>query len=163
MLSDPSREFPDNTTRAFKVRLPTMVQFDGDWDVGLVSISMPDRGLDLNELFTKDSNDVVRVKYHVKNAKSGPYTLRTEDVKCQTLVQNEGAIVDGIGFMKAVIDKINWQITSTLELTRGRLWIVDSASILLSLVVDWRFTNLNKTFQATVSHSHECCWSTQMW
>ena len=66
MLSNHSREVPNNTTSAFKVRLPSTIQFDGDWDVGLVSISMPDL-----DLMTKDINDVVKVKYHVKNAKFG--------------------------------------------------------------------------------------------
>ena len=237
VLSDPLREFPNNNTSAFKVQLPSTVQLDGDWDVGLVS----DRGLDLNELFMKDSNEVVRVQYHVKNVKSNTHVLRTENVKRQTLARNEGVNVDGVGFMKAMIDEINWQTTTTLEgvvdgvvedtrrptfhwegedvvlerkdlnvignnsgknvdfrveevlalrmgwleksiggtyklglnlkyslyhktakkatkgpvteLAVGRLWIVESASLVLSFVLDWPFTNLNKAFQAAVKHT----------
>ena len=39
VLSDPSKEFPNNTTNDFKVRLPNVVRFDGTWEVGLASIS----------------------------------------------------------------------------------------------------------------------------
>ena len=80
LLSDNSREFPNNTTRAFKMRLPSTIQFDGDWEVGLVSISMPDRGLDLNELFTKDTNNVVRIRYNAKDTKTNVFTREMENV-----------------------------------------------------------------------------------
>ena len=32
------------------------VKFDGDWEVGLTSVSMPDQGLDLKELLDPDKD-----------------------------------------------------------------------------------------------------------
>ena len=43
LLSDVSLEFPKNTSSAFKVCLPHPVQFDGNWEVGVVSVSVPDQ------------------------------------------------------------------------------------------------------------------------
>ena len=77
ILSDPSKEFPDNTTNAFKARLPQEVQFEGDWEVGLTSISMPDRGLDLKTLFS-DKPNIATVKYQLLDVSADSRTTRTE-------------------------------------------------------------------------------------
>lgn len=62
------------------MRLLSTIQFDGDWEVGLVFISMFDRGLDLNELFTKDINNVVRIRYNVKDIKINVFIREMENV-----------------------------------------------------------------------------------
>ena len=121
VLSDPSKEFPDNTTNAFKVRLPQEVQFEGDWEVGLTSISMPDRGLDLKTLFS-DKTNIASVTYQLLDVSADSRTTRKEHVTREVLVKNEAAIVDGVGFMKALIDEIDWQMTNTLQgISDGRI------------------------------------------
>ena len=47
LLSDVSPEFPNITSSSLKVRLPHPVKFDGDWEVDLTSVSMPEQGLEL--------------------------------------------------------------------------------------------------------------------
>ena len=43
LISDPTKEFPNNKNNSFKVRLPTRLQLQGDnWHVALMSISVPD-------------------------------------------------------------------------------------------------------------------------
>ena len=122
VLSDPSKEFPDNKTNAFKSRLPREVQFEGDWEVGLTSISMPDRGLDLDTLFAKKSTNVVKVKYQLLDVPADSRTTRIEYVTRETLVKNESAIVDGVGLMTALFNEIDWNITNTLEgIPNGRV------------------------------------------
>ena len=59
LLSDVSPEFPNNTSSSFKVRLPHPVKFDGDWEVGLTFVSMPDQGLDLKELLDPDKDSLL--------------------------------------------------------------------------------------------------------
>jgi len=45
------KEFPDNTSKAFKVRLPQPLRLIGDgWKVGLSSISLPDTNVDLTPM-----------------------------------------------------------------------------------------------------------------
>ena len=114
VLSDPSKEFPDNMTSTFKARLPQEVSFEGDWEVALTSISMPDRGLDLKNLFS-DKVNLARVKYQMSQAGKDGYETRIENVWLKTLIENAATIVDGVGFMKALVDEIDWQIVSTLE------------------------------------------------
>ena len=55
---DVSPEFPHNTSSSFKVRLLDPVKFDGDWEVGLTSVSIPDQGLDLKELLDPDQDSL---------------------------------------------------------------------------------------------------------
>ena len=43
---------------SFKVCLPHPVKFDGDWEVGLTSVSMPDQGLDLKESLDPDKDSL---------------------------------------------------------------------------------------------------------
>ena len=53
LVSDPTKEFPTNTTSSFKVRLPVPLELKGEgWKVGLASISTPDATLDLTRLST---------------------------------------------------------------------------------------------------------------
>ena len=50
LLSDMSQEFPNNTSTPFKVRLSEPLRLDdGEWEVGLLSLAMPDAGLWLDE------------------------------------------------------------------------------------------------------------------
>ena len=51
LVSDPTAEFPKNTTSSFKVRLPVPLELKGEgWKVGLAAISTPDAALDLARL-----------------------------------------------------------------------------------------------------------------
>ena len=50
LLSDVSKEFHDNTSSAFKVQLSEpMCLEDGEWEVGFLSLRMPDAGLGLDK------------------------------------------------------------------------------------------------------------------
>ena len=98
LLSDVSPEFPNNTGSSFKVRLPHPVKFDGDWEVGLTSVSMPDQGLDLKELLDPDQDSLLSNWYRVDADRI--YT-QTDTVHRDDLIRNQSAIVDGVGFIKA--------------------------------------------------------------
>ena len=241
VLSDPSKEFPDNTNKAFKARLPQQVRFEGPWEVGLTSISIPDVGIDLQTLVPKDTTNIISVKYQVTHADDTRH-VHTSHATCEALV--EKTIMNGVGFMKTLLKEVHRQIietvqghsgrdvledgrrptfrwegevlvlerkdlytlgnhgdtniddnvvqfrvdeslayrmgwlakmrdgtyklgpnliyefyeTSAKELKKvdrtevqGRLWMVDSGSLVLSFTLDWRFSNLNQAFQTAVS------------
>ena len=245
VLSDPSKEFPNNTTKAFKARLPQQVQFEGPWEVGLTSISMPDVGVDLQTLFPKDTTKILSIKYEVLHKTTNTKHVHTSYVTRAMLEKHGGRIVDGVGFMKALVREIGHRTTLTIQghgsaggevadshrptfrwegeilvlekkdinvlrnrgdtnidnnivqvrfdeplayrmgwlekagdgtpqlgpnlvyemyekstgkMTRvhatevqGRLWMVDSGTLVLSFTFDWRFVNLNDAFQTAVS------------
>ena len=51
LVSDPTKEFPTNTSSSFKVRLPVPLTLSGQgWKVGLAIISTPDAAMDLSRL-----------------------------------------------------------------------------------------------------------------
>ena len=68
IISDVSNEFPKNTSSSFKVRVPRVLRYDGEWEVALTSISMPDQGLDVNQMSDKritPSDIIVKHSYRV--------------------------------------------------------------------------------------------------
>ena len=82
---------------------------------------MPDRGLDLKILFS-DKPNIASVTYQLLDVSADSRTTRTEYVTREVLVKNKAAIVDGVGFMKALFDEIDWQMTNTLQgINNGRI------------------------------------------
>ena len=70
LLSDTSKEFPDNTSSAFKVQLPEPLQLEeGPWEVGLSSLSMPNVSLYLDTL--TDNRTANRMKAEWVSAQVG--------------------------------------------------------------------------------------------
>ena len=116
VLSDASKEFPNNTTNAFKVRLPNVVRFDGTWEVGLASISIPDVGVNVSRILDDIDDTVLEAKYHVKDSRTSPekIELKTSHVKKTPLLQRKSEIVDGVGFMKELIEELDRQVQKEL-------------------------------------------------
>ena len=125
VLSDPSKEFPNNTPNAFKVRLPKVVRFDGEWEAALASISMPNEGMDLRSYLSSD--EVISTKYHMKDSGTNPetITLKSSQVTKTALIQRNAVIVDGVGFMKEVVQELNRQMV--LELIKAKMEYVDDS------------------------------------
>ena len=65
LLSNASKEFPNNNSSRFTVRLsePLQLEEEGVWEVGLSSLSMPDAGLHLDELTSSETDLLVWVSY----------------------------------------------------------------------------------------------------
>ena len=60
LLRDASEEYPKNTSSIFTVRLPEALQLgDGEWEVCLLSLAMPDAGLRLDELTAASADRLV--------------------------------------------------------------------------------------------------------
>ena len=111
VLSDRSKEFPNNTTNDFKVCLPNVVRFDGMWEVGLASISIPDVGVNVSRILDDIDDTVLETKYHVKDSRtSTEIELKTSQVKKTALVQCNSEIVNGVGFMKELIEELDRQV-----------------------------------------------------
>ena len=116
LLSHVSPKFPNNTSSSFKVRLPHPVKFDRDWEVGLTSVSMPDQGKDLQELLDPDKDSLLSNRYRVDANRI--YT-QTDTVYRDDLIRKQSAIVNGVGFMKALLHQMEWQRNTTLQNIRG--------------------------------------------
>ena len=79
LVSDPTKEFPTNTTSSFKVRLPVPLELKGEgWKVGLAAISTPDANLDLSRLTNAVNPRVFKVGCKLVDSLSdvAPSTIR---------------------------------------------------------------------------------------
>ena len=107
------KEFPDNTSNAFKVRLPTPLRLMGDgWKVGLSSISLPDTNVNLSALADLEEDIFGETCYIILGRQR---INKTFNLKLQIL-QDDGWVVDGVSFMKTILkwtdkrfQEENWQ------------------------------------------------------
>ena len=124
LVSDPTKEFPTNTTSSFKVRLPVPLELKGEgWKVGLAAISTPDAALDLARLTNAVNPRLVMVGVKMVN------NLRPDDIPYhhQTVVQikdltNDPSVVDGVSLMKALIGKSQFYEMKEAQAKSKRLY-----------------------------------------
>ena len=124
LVSDPTEEFPTNTTSSFKVRLPVPLELKGEgWKVGLATISTPDAALDLARLTTAVNPRVVMVGSKLVRNLGPNDTL----VHYQTTIQikdltNDPSVVDGVSLMKALIGKAQFNEVKEAQSKGKRLY-----------------------------------------
>ena len=107
------KEFPDNTSNAFKVRLPTPLRLLGEgWKVALSSISLPDTNVNLTALADLEEDIFGETCYIILGRQR---INKTFNLKLQIL-QDDGWVVDGVSFMKTILkwtdkwfQEENWQ------------------------------------------------------
>ena len=110
LVSDPTTEFPKNSTSSFKVRLPVPLELKGEgWKVGLAAISTPNAALDLARLVNAVNPRVLVVGAKLAN------NLRDDDIPfhLQTKIEikdvtNDPGVVDGVSLMKVLIGKVQF-------------------------------------------------------
>ena len=116
LISDVSSEFPGNTASSFKVRLPRALQYEGEWEVTLISISLPDEGLNLDQCSPESAHIMLRHKYRVDfTNNANRFILKTDDLTKEDVVGREVDIVNGRQFMQNVTDQLDWKLTRTLQ------------------------------------------------
>ena len=107
------KEFSDNTSNAFKVRLPTPLRLLGEgWKVGLSSISLPDTNVNLTALAPLTEFIFGETCYIILGRQR---INKTFNLKLQIL-QDDGWVVNGVSFMKTILkwtdkrfQEENWQ------------------------------------------------------
>ena len=107
------KEFPDNTSNAFKVRLPTPLRLLGEgWKVALSSISLPDTNVNLTALADLEEDIFGETCCIILGRQR---INKTFNLKLQIL-QDDGWVVDGVSFMKTILkwtdkwfQEENWQ------------------------------------------------------
>ena len=94
------KEFPTNQPSSYKVRLAEPLRLLGDdWQVGLASMSIPDRGLDLSHIQPLDQD--LFIMSSVRKKKDNTFAYKIHRMTLQDLTRYP--IQDGVGFMKTVI------------------------------------------------------------
>ena len=94
------KEFPDNTSNAFKVRLPTPLRLVGEgWKVGLSSISLPDTNVNLTALADLDEDIFGETCYIILGSQR---LQKTFNMKLKVARDSE-LILDGVSFMKVIL------------------------------------------------------------
>ena len=110
LLSEASKEFPDNASSSFKVRLPEPLNLtDGTWEVGLLSLSMPDADLKLHELSDPHPAVLFETNFLVSHSK-----IKTAKFSTQDLSQVY-SISDGVELMKAMTQLMEWKQNQAIQ------------------------------------------------
>ena len=100
------REFRQNQTNSFKIRLPTPLHLPGgQWQVGLSAMSLPDTRVNMYDLLQK-GNHVPNIRW----IQDIPPSIKEESI-CTTEVHIDDLkdldwIVDGVSFMKVAINHV---------------------------------------------------------
>ena len=103
-------EFPNNIANSFRNRLAQTLFLDGDgWMVGLASISLPDSQVSLAPLLEGHRGDyLLALKWFYRTVEQGTRqnysTAQKKNVWVKD-VENDESIVDGISFMKSIINE----------------------------------------------------------
>ena len=102
------KEFPNNQANWFKIRLPRPLRLPrGQWQVGLIAISLPDARVNLYELVKKDGY-IMSTSWDQTFPKPGGTDgeVQTRIGTTEILIndiQHLDWVVDGVSFMKATI------------------------------------------------------------
>ena len=106
LVSDPTKEFPTNTTSSFKVRLPVPLELKGEgWKVGLAAISTPDATLDLSKLVTAVNPGVFKVGCKLVDSVTDPAPVHHQTTMQIKDILHDPGVVDGVSLMKVLIRK----------------------------------------------------------
>ena len=81
---------------------------------------MPDVGVDLQTLLPKDTTKIMSVKYETLHTRTNARHVHTSYVTRAMLAKNGGRIVDGVGFMKALVREIEHRISFDVQAHPGQ-------------------------------------------
>ena len=124
LLSDDDKEeFPFNRSYSFKNRLPRPIRFVGsDWQVGLVSLSIPDAPLVAKDLLFRDEV-VLYIRWHVRLLNPTDqkyYHYRQENNYVGLHMQQEDLLDTGRNFFNTIINRYQRDLVHSVEGT-GKL------------------------------------------
>ena len=101
------KEFPNNHASAFKIHLAEPLRLTGDgWQVGLSSISIPDRGVNLSHITLYDQP--VFQTSCVRKKKDATFIYKFHNLTLDVL-KDVDSIADGVSFMKAYLQWLEHQ------------------------------------------------------
>jgi len=123
LVSDATKEFPNNTPSAFKVRLPLPLELNGGgWNVGLASISTPNAAVDLSVLANAVNPRVLRVGAKLVNNLTDPVPYHLQTVVQIKDLTSDPSVVDGVSLMKALIVKSQFSEIKEADSKNKRLY-----------------------------------------
>ena len=124
LVSDPTKEFPTNTSSSFKVRLPVPLTLSGQgWKVGLAIISTPDAAMDLSRLANAVNPRVLLVGCKlVTSLRPDEVPVHYEAVVQMKELLNDPGVVDGVSLMKALINKAQFAEMKEAQAKSKRLY-----------------------------------------
>ena len=123
LVSDPTKEFPTNTTSSFKVRLPVPLSLSGGgWKVGLAAISTPDAAMDLSRLANAVNPRVLMVGCKMVTSLTDDAPVHYETVVQMKELLNDPGVEDGVSLMKALINKAQFAEMKEAQAKSKRLY-----------------------------------------
>ena len=123
LVSDPTKEFPSNTSSSFKVRLPVPLTLSGGgWKVGLAVISTPDAALEFSRLTTAVNPRVLMVGCKLVDSLTDVVPLHYRTTMQIKDILHDPDVVDGVSLMKVIIRKSQFYEMKQAQATSKRLY-----------------------------------------
>ena len=124
LVSDPTKEFPSNTTSSFKVRLPVPLELKGEgWKVGLAAISTPDATLDLSRLANAVNSRVFMVNAKlVASLAPGVRPVSHRSMVNIKDLTNDPSVQDGVTLMKSLITRTQFMENKLAQTKSVRIY-----------------------------------------
>ena len=112
------KEFPNNQANWFKNRLPHPLRLtDGNWQMGLSSISIPDTSVHLTHLLKDPEQYLWGMGCYYKDS-TDTFVAKNVQIKLADLKKTP-SIVDGVSFMKAILHYFDKQFTELYQTKYG--------------------------------------------
>ena len=123
LVSDPTKEFPSNTSSSFKVRLPVPLALNGQgWKVGLATISTPDAAMDLSPLANAVNPRVLLVGCKLVDSLTDPGPVHHQVTMQIKDILHDPGVLDGVSLMKALINKAQFAEMKEAQAKSKRLY-----------------------------------------
>ena len=112
------KEFPNNQVNWFKNRIPHPLRLtDGNWQVGLSSISIPDKSVHLTHFFKDPEHYLWGMGCYYKDS-TNTFVAKNVQIR-MTDLKKTLSIVDGVSFMKAILYYFDKQFTELYQTKYG--------------------------------------------
>ena len=123
LVSDPTKEFPNNTASSFKVRLPVPLALSGGgWKVGLAVISTPDAALEFSRLTTAVNPRVLKVGCKLATSLTDVAPVHHQTTMQIKDILHDPGVVDGVSLMKVIIRKSQFYEMKEAQAKSKRLY-----------------------------------------
>jgi len=128
LISDDTKEFPNNLNSDFRVRLPERLSLPGSgWHVALLSLTLPNNNVTNAPYKVNTNKDILRIQFTILELHSlnsvPQYTDSTTDTQQMIIQQHHaiGYVTTGVAYWNQVVTELEDLIQGAVEQKRQDL------------------------------------------
>ena len=148
LISDPTKEFPDNQNNKFKVRLPSLIDLPGDtWKASLWSLSVPDEGQSSHIIASDPHTRLVTFSFtFTKRNQVGTdhwqigWEKKTGHVELENVMSKQRSVVSGVQFWNNIIASVDQKAMTDIHTASNTWKETNGNAAIVSLKKEWKPT-----------------------